>query len=115
MDEIFQIEDILRLILSLINDGTTYKTARLVCHRWYDTIGDRIDDLSNHLWTLVLKYPSRKWHNKFLMSNDNTTIGIIEKYFTFNKSKDRLYDIDNNWILINRHLSIDFIESHMDQ
>ena len=79
MSDIFQIDELLGRILSFISDGSTYKTVRLVARRWKDLSGDRVDSFSNHLWTLILKYPDAVWNWNYICQYTKLTLERIEK------------------------------------
>src|SRR5271155_2666855 len=77
MDQVFAITDLLTRILSHIRDGATYKIARLVSSQWCAAATDRIDEFSNHLWTLIDMFPERPWEWRTIISNPNTPIEYI--------------------------------------
>jgi len=77
MDQVFVISELLTQILSHINDGTTYKVARLVSSQWYIAATDRIDEFSNHLLTLIDKFPDADWNWERIAGNPNTPIKFI--------------------------------------
>src|SRR5271165_1312313 len=68
------IPELLSQILANISDGRTYKAARLVSRSWLLTVGDRVDEFSNHLWTLIEKFPNENWNYNYITSNPNTRI-----------------------------------------
>src|ERR1700722_10261099 len=74
------IDELLTTLLSHICDGFTYKSARLVCHRWHTLSGDRIDEFSNHLWTLINKFPDKDWDWCEIAGNPNTQPNTILNY-----------------------------------
>lgn len=76
----FDIDELLTTMLSHICDGATYKSARLVCHRWHTLAGDRIDQFSNHLWTLINKFPDENWDWIEIAANPNTQPNFILNY-----------------------------------
>src|SRR5271155_3872332 len=78
----FNIDELLKKILGFISDGGTYKIARLVCKGWFTAAGDRVDELSNHLWTLIDKYPHVVWRWPDVQSNPNTTWKLIQRIST---------------------------------
>src|SRR5271155_5688011 len=90
------IDDLLSKILGSISDGGTYKAVRLVCQRWLAAAGDRVDELSNHLWTLIDKYPNLKWSWGSIQSNPNTTWKLIQ----------RLPTLLWNWVNISKNPNI---------
>ena len=78
------ISDICQLILSHIDDGTTYKAVRLVSHDFYHSAGNRINEFMNLLCTLVEKFPDRGWNWKDLSGNPNIKLNTIKKFLTKN-------------------------------
>src|SRR5271154_903685 len=85
MDEPLEIEDLLMKILhyaccgdAVNGDAKTYKCIRLVSLRWSRAVGDRIDEFSNHLWTLIAKLGSKvKWNWRMIAVNPNTRPEMI--------------------------------------
>src|SRR5271154_1871818 len=77
MDQVFTISDLLIKIIASINDGKTYKAARLVSTGWYNLAGDRIDEFSNHLLTLIDKFPNEAWNIRKLLMNPNVPLRFI--------------------------------------
>src|SRR5271154_4592474 len=83
MSEILSYKDIIYNILQWIPDGTTYKIATLVCRLWHQICREElrwmIAKYSNHLWTLIDKYPYNKWNWYEISRNPNITWRIIEE------------------------------------
>src|SRR5271165_3067004 len=83
MNDVFGSVNLLRLILSNISDGTTYKNVCMVSYKWYlcsdDENRSRIDEFSNHLWTLILRFPMKNWCWSSI-SNSLSTTTLIQKY-----------------------------------
>src|SRR5271155_2365028 len=77
MDQVFAINDLLAQILAYISDGATYKAARLVSSQWYIAATDRIEEFSDHLWTLINKFPDAEWSWYDVIENPNTPIEFI--------------------------------------
>lgn len=61
-------------------DGYTYKNIRLVSKLWLFESKDQIDKFSNHLWTLINKFPHEDWNWKYITSNRNTSWQKIQQY-----------------------------------
>lgn len=79
----FEIRELLNLVIENINDGATYKTTRLVCHKWLKICEDhhyKVAQFSNHLWTLITKFPAKFWNWQNLGANINTDISCIKWY-----------------------------------
>jgi len=74
------VEEIAARILSFVNDGASYKAVREVCSLWYTLAGDRIDKFSNHLWTLIFRYPNANWDWNSIVASRHTTLALITKY-----------------------------------
>src|SRR5271168_2563663 len=87
-------------ILQLLRDGTTYKAATRVCRLWHTICREdlrwMIAKYSNHLWTLINKYPDVKWDWCDISSNPNTTWEIILE------NPDKPW----NWYWMSNHLNI---------
>jgi len=71
--------------------------ARLVSHRWYEAAGDRIDEFSNHIWTLFeMSPPSRQWDLMELIQNPAIKTEDILNEFKFecftDECRNKLYD-----------------------
>src|SRR5271170_5401871 len=77
--EPLMIDELLKKILGSISDGGTYKAARLVCKGWLTATGDRVDELSNHLWTLIDMNPHLCWDWHTILQNPNTTWKLMQR------------------------------------
>src|SRR5271155_4168072 len=79
--EALNYKDISLNILQLLRDGTTYKAATRVCRLWHTICREdlrwMIAKYSNHLWTLINKYPDEKWNWYWISTNPNITWEII--------------------------------------
>ena len=77
-------DDILFNIFRFIDDGFTYKSVIFTCKDWKRIIDTSYssmkNELTNHLQTLLLKYPEKQWNWTCISSNPNITIEFIEKY-----------------------------------
>src|SRR5271165_1178856 len=90
MDVVLGVEELLNQILSFaVCNGGNYKNIRLVCITWYKLVGDRVDEFSNHLITLITKYPDKDWHWSNIMLRNDLPLNFILKY----KDNDYLYKI----------------------
>src|SRR5271170_6559704 len=89
--EALNYKDISLNILQFLRDGTTYKTATQVCRLWHTICREdlrwMIAKYSNHLWTLINKYPDTKWYWHGIWYNPNTTWEIICMSLTATNSK----------------------------
>src|SRR5271170_2334277 len=79
--EALNYKDISLNILQLLRDGITYKAATQVCRLWHSICSTdlrwMIAKYFNHLWTLINKYPNKKWNWSAISYNPNTTWEII--------------------------------------
>jgi len=75
--EVFTIVELRAIILGKIDCGSDWKQARLVCRVWCKACGNRVAEFSNHLWTLVQKFPDKPWEWFNLSSNPNITWDVV--------------------------------------
>src|SRR5271154_2745445 len=79
----FQIYEISLNILQWMREGATYKSATRVCRLWHTICSTdlkwMVAKYSNHLWTLINKYPDKKWDWSALSQNPNITWEIISR------------------------------------
>ena len=75
-------EDILFNIFRFINDGSTYKSIIFTCKDWKRVIDTNYpsmkNKLTNHLQTLLLKYPDKPWDWSEISVNPNITMEFIK-------------------------------------
>lgn len=69
--------DIVLLLFSFVADGKTYKATLETCKNAYDMYKNNNLKFCNQLWTLVLKFPHKKWSWNSLSKNINVTCDII--------------------------------------
>src|SRR5271170_7831231 len=71
-------------ILRWISAGSTYKAATRVCRLWHIVCVEELQWMiaaySNHLWTLIDKYPHKNWNWMAISRNPNITWKIIKSH-----------------------------------
>ena len=73
--------EIWALIGQNITNGRDFRSWILVCTDFSHTITEaRILELSNPLWSLIIRHPNEDWDWAFISGNPCTTFDIVEKY-----------------------------------
>lgn len=103
-------DDILVTIFGYIRDGITYKSIifssnylKQIIERYHPTLRNKV---TNHLQTLVMRYPFMNWEWHELSYNPSITMEFI---------KDHIDDYNWNWMYVseNPNLTIQFILDHI--
>src|SRR5271170_4667431 len=98
-----------------ISERSSYKSATRVCRMWHTIcVGElrwMVAKYSNHLWTLMDKYPDEPWCWRGISENPNTTWEMIEMSFRV--------DPEQKWSRLNGsynpNITWEIIESHPEK
>ena len=104
--------EIIDVIFNFVNDGKTYKAILQTCKYFYNGHNSRKNNFCNQLWTLIMKYPKKKWHWVGVSMNPNITMDIIEKHMSANPYGYPEKPWDWDYISHNPNLTIEFIEKY---
>src|SRR5271165_582763 len=105
---IWNINELIRLILSKISDGITYKNTLLVCRLWHNCSEDRVEDFVNipfTLWTYQYKW-SISINIMDVIDNPNISLADLEEI-----SPELLNCSEINK---NPNITWEFIQSHQE-
>jgi hypothetical protein len=91
-------------------DGALYKLLISINTKIYK-IGitfNAEDSLTNHLWTLIKLYPTKKWNRDAILENPNTALNLL--------NHDIFSELTSDWYQFhlsnNPNLTFDFIQTH---
>lgn len=105
------------IILGLIEkDDATYKALLQINKGFHVTYYPRSHHHYNQLWTLINKYPYKKWDWPGVFYNPNTTVAQIKKLMARNKIVKQNQTVKINWHWVACNTGIDdfgFISKHI--